>query len=170
MSENPYKPPADGTAAHTVEGARLMPRKSRLLIDLSIVTAIFLAASFAVPFLDRHRRVEAWGASVALFAGAPLISALLLGPRSHLANWSTGALLLVCPVVYGITDALPAKYEVARDVVFLATASLVVFISMSWVTAKSPSRKRTRKIVGTLGAITGIAAVYIMTWLFTYLE
>ena len=164
MTTNPYEAPAAGG---TAPSAHL---RTRFLTDLAVVAGSFLAASAAVPFLYRNRGFKIWLGSVVLFVAAPLLVGSLFGGRSRFARRSAGLLVFACPVVYAITDSLPPAYEMARDVLFLTTASVVVFVSSGGMASCLQSHRWRCALAGASGVLTGAAAVVVMTWLFVYLE
>lgn len=149
---------------------RRHPRRF-VLTDAGIIAAVFLGASLAVPIMYSSRfDGTVWAVSIVAFVGIPVLAGIVRGQPSFLANLTAGILLLACPIAYAVTDPLPVRFELLRDVLFLATGSTLTFISTGWTTNSARARQ--------WGQVSGSAALsvlvagltFLMVSLFMYLE
>jgi hypothetical protein len=102
--------------------------------QVTVIVIAYFAALIAVPFSYSHRiNAVVFGGCVIAFAGIPLYFGLAQKHAHRGIAMVAAGLLLLCPVVYAITDPLAAEYERWRDIYFLGTFSAIVFVSASWL-------------------------------------
>jgi hypothetical protein len=139
-------------------------------IEAATIAAVWLAAIVAVPLLYGERSGAIWGGGIAVFSIVPLIAGLLRGQPSRYATWIAVGLLLACPAVYAITDQMSAAYETLRDVVFLATAGTVIFVSTGWCVSFQRSRHWAWMFASILVLVVAACSIAVAISLFMYLE
>ena len=83
---------------------------------------------------------------------------------------AAATLVLGCPLVYAITDPLPVHFEKFRDGYFLATATLVIVVSAAWLAYSVRSQNWRIMLAATVSLLSGLTAVCVMFWMFTYFE
>jgi drug/metabolite transporter (DMT)-like permease len=99
------------------------------------------------------------------FSGIPLIAGFLhKHPDRYVALVAAG-LVLLCPVVYAITDRLAGEFEKSRDSFFLGTFSAIIFVSAIHF-------RKSGKWAWALGISAGLAAssIAILLWMIMYFE
>lgn len=146
---------------------RLQVRRAN---GLPVVIALFLvAATLCVLLLQRsHRSEEMWLASVAVFAGAPVVSGVLWPGAFRRLKLATAIFLLAAPIAFwAITELniLPTAFKPIRDGICLATASLLVLVGSSGTVIYFKSARWAHAIVCAAGALAGVGAVIIITGL-----
>ena len=134
----------------------------------AVIAFAYLAATIAVPYNYGHRFNDAgFIGSVLVFIGIPILAGITQRrPHLPIALVATG-LILLCPIVYAVTDPLAKEFERVRDVYFLGTFSTTVFVSTNWLNrGASLLQTAAATIVLSLGAV----GVFILLGLATYLE
>ena len=140
-------------------------------VQFVIIGVAFLGAMIAVPFFHDHRmNAGVWLAGMILFIGLPLLAGALQSQPSRAALMAAGILLMVCPLVYVVTDPLAVQYEKLRDGFFLATGATILFVCVAWSSRFVRSRKWFAFSVAASGAVSAAAAIYVMVSMFIYFE
>ena len=99
------------------------PNRYRIT-EIGIVAAICLSASLAVPVMYAERFNDIlWGSCILAFVGLPVRLGIVRGKPAFLANLAAVILLLACPIVFVLTDHLPARFELLRDAFFWPLAA-----------------------------------------------
>jgi hypothetical protein len=171
MMVNPYESPQTG--AGTQRSRRLShPFESFApsVAEALVVGAMCVGAFIVVPFLYVQRSGELWTASIVAFGGVPLIAGLLWKRTYRFSSATTSVLFLTCPIIYALTDPLPALFEIVRDASFLATSSMVIFVSAASFMTYARSRRWGRACAAAMGVVCGAIAVCVITALLIYLE
>ncbi len=135
-----------------------------------VIVAIFVAATFAVPLLYWKKSAVIWGSSIAVFAGLPSFLGILTGKPSRRVTWTAVLLCLASPAIGAAVDPLPAEFEKLRDIVFLATSAVVIFVGSAWGVSYF---RRCRWFAFSFAAFVvtvAITSLFIMVTLFMYLE
>jgi hypothetical protein len=169
--ENPYESPrkqslvsGDGKLASARFGSQYVAA------ELAVIAAACLGAVIAVPLLYQERSGVIWVSSIAVFAGVPLLVGIVCGHTTRFANLTAGLLLLACPLIYLLTDPLPVAWEKARDAAFLATGSIVTFVTAAWSGHFLRARKWILAFAGGLLLVCAAGSVAVMIAVFMYLE
>lgn len=136
-----------------------------------IFSVLYMAAMIAMPFLYSHRMdVVVWIGSAIAFVALPLFVGILQTKANYSLTRAAAVLLLLCPLIYAITDRLDVQFEKLRDGHFLATGATIIFVSAAWLTQSVRKRNWAALVVAIIGLIVASSAVCILLWFVMYLE
>jgi hypothetical protein len=100
----------------------------------------------------------------------PLIVAVFSAENGHPAWRVVVALLLFCLPVYAVTDFFNARFEIGRDVYFLGTGSVVLFIFAAWLASSYRSRNWLQVTAAALVTALSAFANFVLLWMISYFE
>lgn len=144
--------------------------------EAGFVAVAWLGAVIAVSFIYYARGAiilypwysMIWAASIAVFAGVPLLVGILRGRSSRSAILIAGTLLLSCPAVYALAQLL--QFDRFGESFFLATGSTMTFASAGWAANCLHARQWIRMFATVLINIAALGAIVLMISIFMYLE
>jgi hypothetical protein len=136
-----------------------------------ILGAIVIAAIVAVPLLNNYRMsASAWVCSMIAFVGFPFVAGILQEKVYRPVTLAAATMVLVCPIVYVVTDRLAVQFERLRDGYFLAAGAAMIFICAAWLVHSARSQRRIARLTTASGLLVSGAAVDVLLWLVVYLE
>jgi hypothetical protein len=148
-----------------------MQSKAAVRSQAVVLGAIAIAAIVAVPLLYNYRMsASAWMCSMIAFVGFPFVAGILQDQVYRPVTLAAATLVLMCPIVYVVTDRLAAQIERWRDGYFLAAGAAMIFICASWMVHSARSQRRIARLTAALGLLVSSAAVGVLLWLVVYLE
>jgi hypothetical protein len=140
-------------------------------VQIGYIGAAMLCAMIAAPYCYNHRmdRAVLFGTLWA-FTVIPLIVGVFSKQAYRSVTLAALALLLLCPVVYAITDPLAKEFEQVRDGYFLAASSSMVLVSSAWMASSYRSGNWLRCLAAIFGGISSSLAVFVLLWMIMYFE
>jgi hypothetical protein len=140
-------------------------------VQVAFIVVAVLCSMLAVPFFYDHRMNDGlFTAGMLTFVGIPSIAGIVQ-TRAHRSIALTAiSLLLLCPLVYLVTDPLAVEFERLRDGYFLATGSTLVFACAIWLASSLRSRSAPLVAIAALGLLSSAFAIFILLWMVMYFE
>ncbi len=125
----------------------------------------------AVPLFYNHRiNAGVFTGGTVTFIVVPFVAGTLRKQPVPSMAVTASILLLLCPMVYAITDPLAVQFERLRDVYFLTTGATIIFVSAMWLTYSFRSRKWIITFSTVAAMLSAATAVFVMLWMFIYFE
>jgi hypothetical protein len=146
-------------------------RWSEVGVQFGAVVVALLCATVAVPLCyDARMDDGVFTVNLLAFIGIPLVVGILLQqPRRSVILVSSG-LLLLCPVVYAITDGLDVEFERVRDSYFLGTGSAILFVSTMWLISSCRAGKWIQTVAAAFVVASAAFAIFVLVWMVMYFE
>ncbi len=121
-------------------------------------------------FLIANVNPKLFSVGVLIFIGIPLAIALVRKELKRSTVRMAVVLLILCPVVYAVTDRMDSEFERLRDVYFLVTGSMIVFVFAAWLTS-AISTQNWKPVVGAAwGLVFSVLAELIVLYAALYFE
>ena len=125
----------------------------------------------AVPFFYGHRMDDrVFMGGLLAFVGTPLIVGILQKQAYRRVTLVAAGLVLLCPVVYAITDRLAVEFEKLRDGYFLGTSSTILFVSAGWLINSYRSGKSIHAFAAAFSLIAAAFSSVVLMWMVMYFE
>lgn len=136
-----------------------------------LVVLLFLAAAIAIPLCYSHRMNGGiFFGTLLAFTVTPLSVGLWEKQAYRSVTLVALALVLLCPVVFVITDPLAAEFEKVRDIYFLGTFSTVLLVSSTWYMTAYRTRKWFQYFAAILGGSSSALGVLVLLWMIMVFE
>jgi MFS family permease len=139
--------------------------------QVGLIVAFFVFAMIALPYFYGYRMNDlAFTGGVLAFIGVPLIAGLLQTRVRRPVMLLAAILLILCPVVYALTDRMSVEFEKLRDGYFLGVGIAIIFVAAAGLIESYKTGKRGRAVAASLCLASAAAAVSVLLWLVIYLE
>lgn len=140
-------------------------------VQVAFIVVASIGGILAMPFFYEHRMNDrVFTAGMLTFAGIPLIAGMLQRLSHRSVTLVAIGFLILCPLVYVVTDPLDAHFERLRDGFFLATGSTFIFVSTVWIRSSFGSRKLAHLLAAVFGLLSATVVVFVLLWMVMYFE
>jgi hypothetical protein len=140
-------------------------------IQIATMAALVVSAFLAVPQLYANRfNGAAFWSGIALFCVLPPLAGSFQSKPARPIALFGGFMLLLCPLVYLVTDGMHSRAEVSRDSYFLATFSIVGLLSGAWLRSSLGVRRWASAALASVFTIAASFGAFVLIALVLYLE
>jgi hypothetical protein len=125
----------------------------------------------AVPFFYNHRMNDGvFVGGLLAFVAPPVLAGTCQKQAERSITQLAVILLLLCPLVYAVTDRLDVQFEKLRDGFFLGTGSTIIFVSAERLNSSYRSRRWLHAVAAASSLASATVAVFVLLWFVMYLE
>ncbi len=135
------------------------------------IVVLVVCSFLAVPLFYRLRMQDGvFVGGILAFVGVPLLGGILQKQAHRSITFSAAVFLLLCPVVYAVTDPLAVQFEILRDCFFLATGSTIVFVTSVFLASSLKPPRVARIVISGMLLLLSSVAVITLLWMIMYFE